>query len=173
MPTPTTIGNNIKMILTRPIFISLTTAIALIGPQALADMDSARNQYFAKEYRALCELPTNTFETAQSPAEAAQQSLSVSTPLAMTLKLNNDGQAYLNLSVENWDQKLVVFHSTGINIEMKDADTTGQNITNQQCDQPDMTITHINTHEWGSYPVKVVGAPNETITLKIHQEQDR
>lgn len=161
------------MTLTRQLLIGLAAASSLTSTLTFADKSSARNQYFAQEYRVLCELTAKPFETAQSPDEATQQSLSISRPIAKTLKLNQSGRAYLNLSVENWDEKLVVFHNKGINIGIKGADFTGQDITNQQCHQPDMTISHVNTHEWGSYPVTISGQPNAIITLKIYQEQSR
>lgn len=153
--------------------IGLLATVILPVAQSYADMNSARNKHFAREYLTLCETPVEPVETANTPDEAAQQSLRVSKPFAKTLTLNEQGLAYLNLSIENWDEKLVLFHSKQANIEIKDADVTGENITNQHCDKPDMTISHINTHEWGSYPVKVSGKPNQRITIKFYREQSR
>ncbi|EEX33398.1 MULTISPECIES: hypothetical protein [Vibrio] len=161
------------MNLTQLTKVSLLATVILPIAQTYADMNSARNQHFAREYRTLCETTAEPFETANSPDEAAQQSLRVSKPFAKTLTLNEQGLAYLNLSIENWDEKLVLFHSKQANIEIKDADVTGKNITNQHCDKPDMIISHINTHEWGSYPVKVSGKPNQRITIKFYREQNR
>ncbi|ERB67138.1 hypothetical protein G3U99_16720 [Vibrio coralliilyticus OCN008] len=153
--------------------IGLLATVILPIAQSYADMSSARNKHFASEYLTLCETSAEPVETANTPDEAAQQSLRVSKPFAKTLTLNEQGLAYLNLSIESWDEKLVLFHSTQANIEIKDADVTGENITNQHCDKPDMIISHINTHEWGSYPVKVSGKPNQRVTIKLYREQSR
>ncbi len=146
-------------------------ALLLASPNLVLADDSARNEFFARQYQQLCELIPKSWQTANTADEAAQTSLSVTEPIAMAITLNKAGEAYLDLSIENWDEKLIVFHSKGLDMDIAGADVLGANIDNQQCDSPRMTITHINTHEWGSYTLVLKGQPDQEVTLKITREE--
>lgn len=145
-------------------------ALLLASPNLVLADDSARNEFFARQYQQLCDLIAKPWKVANTADEAAQMSLSVTEPIAMAMTLNKAGEAYLDLSIENWDEKLIVFYSKGLDMDIAGADVLGTDIDNQQCDSSKMTITHINTHEWGSYTLALKGQPSQEVTLKITRE---
>ena len=50
---------------------------------------------------------------------------------------------------------------------MAGADIQGADIVNLQCAEPSQYLTHLNTHEWGSYTLKLTGKPNQLVKVQI------
>jgi hypothetical protein len=130
-----------------------------------------RNNYFKQEYVLACNQELIKLnEVASTADEAAQQEITVENTLGYQLTLNQQGDGYLQFAITKWNEKLIMFHNKDIKLEIPGGDVTGSSIENQHCFGQDKWITHFNTHEWGSYTLKLTGKPNQNVELSIIKE---
>ncbi|WP_038172784.1 MULTISPECIES: hypothetical protein [Vibrio] len=159
----------------------LVCSLVLAGIQFInaqdndSDLLSGRNQYFKQDYVAACNQPVVLLNQAPTtPDEAARSEIVVNSPVGYKFKLDDNGNAFLQLAVTKWNEKLVIFHSKSVALTMKDADIVGSKIENLHCPmQSDKWVTHINTHEWGSYVLSMNGKPNQMVEVTIIRESNK
>ncbi|MCG7498056.1 hypothetical protein MHO82_14390 [Vibrio sp. Of7-15] len=133
-----------------------------------------RNAYFQKEYSLACQQPLTTLNPlAATLDEAAQQEVTLEGGLGYRAQLNSQGEGYLQLAITEWNEKLVIFHHADLILDLPGADVTGSRIKNFQCPEQEKLLTHFNTHEWGSYTLKLVGKPDQKIEFSIVKEVKR
>ncbi|EAS40628.1 hypothetical protein C9J48_09450 [Photobacterium profundum] len=155
--------------------LALSMMVFTVSAQETADkrisvLDS-RNAYFKQEYVLACNQELIKLDyLASTEDEAAQQEITVEKTLGYQLTLNQQGEGYLQLAITKWNEKLIMFHNKDIKLEIPGGDVTGSLIENQHCFGQDKWITHFNTHEWGSYTLKLTGKPNQNVELSIIKE---
>lgn len=133
-----------------------------------------RNAYFQQEYASACRQKLVTWNSLPStPDEAAQQEVTFESRLGYRTQLNSQGTGYVQLAITEWNEKLVIYHNEDIQLELPGGDVTGSSIKNLQCPHQGKLITHFNTHEWGSYTLKLAGKPNQKVEFSIVKEVKR
>ncbi|SMY15638.1 hypothetical protein [Photobacterium aquimaris] len=152
----------------------LTIAVSspiIAAPQIPSDAEiKGRNTYFVTPYQATCNvIPVNQV-TANTPEEAIQLEQIFDKTLGYSLTLNAKGQAYIQLAIKEWNEKMVFATNQNIKLTIKGADINGQYISNLYCIEQKLALHHVNTHEWGSYLVELHGRPNQKISLRIVKE---
>ena len=140
-----------------------------------SELLSGRNKYFKQDYVAVCNQPVVSLSQVPSTlGEAARSEIVVNNPVGYQFNLDKNGEAFLQLAVTKWDEKLVIFHTKSVVLAMSDADIVGSEIENLHCPmQSDKWVTHINTHEWGSYILRMNGKPNQMIEVTIIRESNK
>ncbi|PTB33695.1 hypothetical protein [Photobacterium phosphoreum] len=129
-----------------------------------------RNTYFITPYKATCDVIPINQVTANTPDEAIQLEQIFEKTLGYSLTLNAKGQAYVQLAIKEWNEKMVFATNQNVKLTIKGADINGQYITNLYCTEQKLALHHINTHEWGSYLVELQGKPHQAINLRIVKE---
>ncbi|MEC6796843.1 hypothetical protein VXS03_07270 [Photobacterium sp. S4TG1] len=152
-----------------PIIASSTAIAAPLLPSE-AEIQG-RNTYFITPYKAICDIKPQHQTTASTAEEAIQLEQIFDTSLGYALTLNEKGQAYIQLAIKEWNQKMVFASNPNISFTIRDAEIKGQYITNNYCLEKNLVLHHVNTHEWGSYIVKLQGKPQQTISFRIVKEQ--
>lgn len=158
--------------------VVLTSALLLNIPAFAADHETnkmtdnqQRNEYFKQDYANACAQVLQSDLALPATKEiAAQHEINVNIDSGYRMKMNESGIGYLQLAITEWGEKLVLFSSENIKIEIKGADITGADIVNLACKDEDKKITHVNTHEWGSYIMTLTATPNSWVELAIVQE---
>lgn len=141
------------------------------GSEASQSEQEGRNAYFQKEYRLACQQPLTVLaQLSATLDEAAQQEVTLENGLGYRTQLNSQGVGYLQLAITEWNEKLVIFHNTDLTLELPGGDVTGSSIKNFQCPEQEKSLTHFNTHEWGSYTLKLAGKPDQKIEFSIVKE---
>ncbi len=158
--------------------LSILIAIVASYP-AIADAQipseaeiKGRNTYFITPYKATCDVKLTPQTTANTPEEAIQLEQIFDQSLGYSLTLNAKGQAYIQLAIKEWNEKMVFATNPNIQLTVKGADIKGQYITNQYCLEQNLALHHINMHEWGSYIVKLQGKPYQETSLRIVKESE-
>ena len=145
---------------------------AIATPQIPSDDEiKGRNTYFITPYQATCIVKPVPQATANTPEEAIQLEQIFDQSLGYSLTLNAKGQAYIQLAIKEWNEKMVIATNPNIQLTIKGADIKGQNITNLYCLEQNLVLHHVNTHEWGSYLIELQGKPHQAISLRIVKEQ--
>ncbi|OBU19212.1 hypothetical protein CTM88_07865 [Photobacterium aquimaris] len=152
----------------------LTIAVSspvIAAPQIPSDAEiKGRNTYFITPYQATCNVTPVNQVTANTPDEAIQLEQIFDKSLGYSLTLNAKGQAYIQLAIKEWNEKMVFATNPNVKLTIKGADINGQYITNLYCIEQKLALHHVNTHEWGSYLVELHGRPNQLISLRIVKE---
>ena len=129
-----------------------------------------RNQFYAARYQAACDVHLESVQVAGSLADAPQLEAIFTDTLGYQFTLNANGEAYLQLAIKEWNEKMLLMTNRNVTIAMDGADITGTKVTNLQCPDLNGDIYHINTHEWGSYVLRVTGQPNQPVAVRIVKE---
>ncbi|PSU18341.1 hypothetical protein CTM97_21570 [Photobacterium phosphoreum] len=144
---------------------------AIAAPQIPSDAEiQGRNTYFITPYKATCDVIPVNQPTSNTAEEAMQLEQIFDKTLGYSLTLNAKGQAYIQLAIKEWNEKMVFAVNPDVKITIKGADINGQYITNKYCLKQNLALHHVNTHEWGSYLVELQGKPNQLISLRIVKE---
>ncbi|MEC6898868.1 hypothetical protein [Photobacterium piscicola] len=151
----------------------IVSSSAIATPQHPSEAEiQGRNTYFITPYKAICNVDLQYQETTNTAEEAIQLEQIFETSLGYALTLNAKGQAYVQLAIKEWNEKMVFATDPNITFTIRDADIKGQYITNNYCLEKNLVLHHVNTHEWGSYIVKLQGKPHQAITFRIVKEQE-
>ncbi len=145
----------------------LSQSMAVSANTDINPEHKGRNDYFAKSYQPLCNLPTKAIATASTLEEASQQEFILNKELGLSTQLNSQGEAYIQLAIKEWNEKFIVGVTPKNHVSMAGADIQGADIVNLQCAEPSQYLTHLNTHEWGSYTLKLTGKPNQLVKVQI------
>ncbi|GHA60904.1 hypothetical protein ACFFLZ_02505 [Photobacterium aphoticum] len=148
----------------------ISTSSNAVAKPASAGEIQGRNQFYAARYQAACDVPLQTVQVAGSLADAPQLEAIFTDTLGYQFTLNANGDAYLQLAIKEWNEKMLLMTNSDVTIAMNGADITGTKITNQQCPDLKGEIYHINTHEWGSYVLHIHGQPNQSVSVRIVKE---
>ncbi|MGF1685086.1 hypothetical protein L4C36_00040 [Photobacterium japonica] len=154
---------------TLSIFSASVSAAAVAKPASAGEIQG-RNQFYAARYKAACDVPLQAVQVAGSLAEAPQLEAIFTDTLGYQFTLNANGEAYLQLAIKEWNEKMLLMTNRDVTIAMDGADITGTKITNLQCPDLNGDIYHINTHEWGSYVLRIHGKPNQKVAVGIVKE---
>lgn len=154
--------------------VLITLAIntpAIATPQIPSEAEiKGRNAYFITPYKATCDVNPIHQITANTAEEAIQLEQIFDKSLGYSLTLNAKGQAYIQLAIKEWNEKMVFATNPDVQLTIKGADINGQHITNQYCLEQNLVLHHVNIHEWGSYLVELQGKPHQRISLRIVKE---
>ncbi|PSV03257.1 hypothetical protein C0W80_03540 [Photobacterium leiognathi subsp. mandapamensis] len=159
-----TMNKTIKLITLGVLF---SQSMAVSAATEVNPEHKGRNDYFAKSYQPLCAMPTKVIATASTLDAASQQEFILDKQLGFDTKLNAKGETYIQLAIKEWDEKFIVGVTPKVQVTMAGADVLGADIVNLQCEKQNQYLTHLNTHEWGSYTLKLTGKPNETVKVQI------
>ncbi|OBU14279.1 hypothetical protein AYY19_05965 [Photobacterium aquimaris] len=159
-----------KKTLSALLIIAVSSPV-IAAPQIPSDAEiKGRNTYFITPYQATCNVTPVNQVTANTPDEAIQLEQIFDKSLGYSLTLNAKGQAYVQLAIKEWNEKMVFATNPNVKLTIKGADINGQYITNLYCIEQKLALHHVNTHEWGSYLVELHGRPNQLISLRIVKE---
>lgn len=160
-----------KVVLTSVLLLLNTPAFAAGHETNKMTDNQQRNEYFKQDYAKACAQVLQSDLALPATKEiAAQHEINVNIDSGYRMKMNESGVGYLQLAITEWGEKLVLFSNKNMKIEIKGADITGADIVNLACEDEDKQITHVNTHEWGSYTMMLTAAPNSWVELAIVQE---
>lgn len=160
-----------KAVLTSALLLLHTPAFASVEDTNQALENEQRNSYFKQDYVNACEQAlTSELVLPATKESAAQHEINVNIDSGYRIKMNENGVGYLQLAITEWNEKLVLLSSEHMQIAIAGADITGANITNLSCADKNKLITHVNTHEWGSYIMMLTAAPNSWVELTIVKE---
>jgi hypothetical protein len=160
-----------KVVFTSVLLLLNTPVFAADHDVKVITDNEQRNAYFEQDYAKACsQLLQSDLPLPLTKEIAAQHEINVNIDSGYRLKMNANGVGYLQLAITEWGEKLVLFSSNNVNIAIKGADITGANIVNLACEDKDKKITHVNTHEWGSYIMTLTAAPNSWVELAIIKE---
>lgn len=160
-----------KTVLTSALMLLSTPVFAAVEEAQQALENEQRNAYFQQDYINACgQALKSTFVLPATKESAVQHEINVNIDSGYRMKMNEDGVGYLQLAITEWNEKLVLFSSEQMQIAIKGADITGANIINLACADKNKLITHVNTHEWGSYIMTLTATPNSWVELTIVKE---
>lgn len=160
-----------KVVLTSVLLLVNTAVFAAVDDAKKAVDNQQRNAYFQQDYANACtQLLQSDLQLPATKEIAAQHEINVNIDSGYRLKMNENGQGYLQLAITEWNEKLVLFSSKNMKVAIEGADITAAGITNLACEDKSKQITHVNTHEWGSYIMTLTAAPNSWVELAIVKE---
>ncbi|PKH04742.1 hypothetical protein [Moritella sp. Urea-trap-13] len=161
----------LKKVVLTSVLLLVNTAVFAAADEAKNTDNQQRNAYFKQDYAKACtQFLQSDLQLPATTESAAQHEINVNVDSGYRMKMNEDGVGYLQLAITEWNEKLVLFSSNNMKIAIKGADITGANIANLACEDEDKQITHVNTHEWGSYIMTLTAAPNSWVELAIVKE---
>ncbi|QUM82988.1 hypothetical protein HWV01_18035 [Moritella sp. 5] len=159
--------------------VVLASILLLLNASAFAATDSdsqesvnkRRNANFKLDYTKACGQELQQALLLPATKElAAQHEINVNIDSGHRFKMNENGVGYLQLAITEWNEKLVLFYSENMTVEIKGADMTDLYLSNLACSEQKKQISHVNTHEWGSYVMELNAEPNSWVELTIVKE---
>lgn len=127
------------------------------------------NEYFNKHYKEICtqkKQPLKAVAEKHIDAPELEITLNGKEKLAFSYS-SSDSVMYQQLAITEWDQEFIVALDGKYDVSVEGADKLLDGVENLYCADKGLFMYHFNTHEWGSYVLRIDSFKSNTVNVVI------